>query len=317
MHHHNIRKSSYSNHLSLEPSHSHLSQHVPAAYSVSMDEESLSANIGAPMAFAPPIPSHSPSPSPHLQQRSASISKSNSSFNLSPVSDSYEYDVVFTTQSLGLSLRAMGDGMDCMVNQCVNAFSAQNVEKGSIVTAVNGKNVQGLAYEKIRDYIKENAAMPPLTLTFRAKMNGSGYKQTNNVNERGLLGIKIVACMQLKHAARYVEVKVGGVATLRTRELKRNNHHPEWDELLKFNNFRADHGKKAMVTVYDTSAILKDKKIGSVEYELPVKFGEMKKETLELKTSKGKVCGVIIMNVLITAQDKSYGAFVSDYSQWK
>eukprot|EP00483_Globobulimina_turgida_P001482 UN01484 len=156
----------------------------------------------------------------------------------------------------------------------------------------------GLSYYKILDIIKHNARIPPLKITFKALMNGKGYKQRNNVNERGLLQIKVIACMQLKHAARYVSIQIGK-ACVSTKAVKNSNEHPEWNEVLSFNNFRCGHDKTALVTVYDKSSILKDKKVGSIQYALPVKFNSLKNDTMELRDDKGRIAGVILLNAKV------------------
>ena len=83
------------------------------------------------------------------------------------------------------------------------------------------------------------------------------------------------------------------------------DEHPEWQEMLTFKNFRPDEGKKGVVTVYDHSTILKDKKIGTAEYEIPLSFNKLQRDTLELKSSKGKLAGVIILNTIIVHKSNS------------
>eukprot|EP01083_Nonionella_stella_P284809 969561_1 len=253
----------------------------PITYSSVLIEDELSINNQN-------IPIHM-----HAQYPSSSISVSPS-----PLINEYEYDVTFTTQTLGILLCPVSNGKDAVVTECITGFSSRSIDIGSIISAINGKNVMGLAYSSILNIIKQNAIIPPLTITFKALLNGQRYKQKNSVGERGKLQIKVVACMQLRTAARYVSVKIGK-ACVNTKILKNRNEHPEWNEVLSFNNFRCDHGKVAIITVYDKSSILKDKKIGSVEYPLPVKFNERKNDTMEIHDDKGRVSGVIMLNAKV------------------
>eukprot|EP01084_Bolivina_argentea_P056421 103276_1 len=253
-------------------------------------------DLAPPPPFGPPPQEEAPAAFSMPQQIPDDAIRPRQMSQASP--NHYEYDVVFVTQQLGLSLCAFKDGSNCIVKQCMNAFSASSVDQGSLVTSVNGKHVYGMSYHIIRDILKNNAKQPPMTVTFRARMDEKNYQQEDNVNERGLLQLKIVSCIELKHAANYVGIRVGG-AFLTTKELKKNNHHPEWDEVMSFKNFRCDHGKKATITVFQKSAVLKDKKVGSVEYTLPVKFGKLKKETLELTTEKGKISGILNLNSIV------------------
>lgn len=156
----------------------------------------------------------------------------------------------------------------------------------------------------VRDAVKQGARHPPLKIMFRVKLNNVGKQKKKQFgNERGYLKVKVVAGVQLKHRASYCVVQVGN-ARLSTREVQRNEH-PEWQEMLTFKNFRPDNNKSAVVSVYDHSTILKDKKIGTVEYVLPVEFNKLQRDTLELKTSKGKLSGVIILNTIIVHKTNS------------
>eukprot|EP01083_Nonionella_stella_P239255 837562_1 len=150
--------------------------------------------------------------------------------------NAYEYDVAFNTAKLRLSLCPIKDGMNCMVNKCTSDFTKKSVNCGSIIVAINAQNVYGLPFSKIAKIIKAKKTKLPLHLTFRSKIAGNNYKQINNVNERGLLQIKVLNGVELKHAARYVSIKVGA-GYLKTKELKKSNHHPEWNEVVCFRNF--------------------------------------------------------------------------------
>eukprot|EP00483_Globobulimina_turgida_P001838 UN01840 len=165
--------------------------------------------------------------------------------------------------------------------------------------------VAGMSYDMVRDAIKQAAKYPPLKMQFRVKMKDIGKKKGGGggMNDRGYLKVKVVAGVQLKHRASYCVVQVGN-ARLSTREVPRNEH-PEWQEMLTFKNFRPDQGKKAVVTVYDHSTILKDKKIGVTEYELPTHFNKLQRDTLELKSSKKKLSGVVILNTIIVHKSNS------------
>ena len=181
--------------------------------------------------------------------------------------------------------------------------SKKFVDPSSIIVAVNGVWVAGMSYDMVRDAIKQAAKCPPLKMQFRVKMNNIGKKKNIGPNERGYLKVKVVAGVQLKKRASYCVVQVGN-ARLSTREVPRDEH-PEWQEMLTFKNFRPDEGKKGVVTVYDHSTILKDKKIGTAEYDIPTSFNKLQRDTLELKSSKGKLAGVIILNTIIVHKSNS------------
>eukprot|EP01084_Bolivina_argentea_P071835 130508_1 len=214
--------------------------------------------------------------------------------------NTYEYDVTFYSTILGLSTCQLKDSMNCMVKACLSDCTKKSVNIGSLIIGVNGKNVYGMSYQKICEIIKEEKLKLPMNITFRSRINGNNYSQINNINERCLLQIKVLCAMQLKVSAKYVGIKVGN-ALLNTK-LVNKSHHPEWNEVLLFKNFRCNYGKKAYVTVYDTSLVLKDKKIGTAEIELPVKFNSIKKHTLDLIDDKGKIAGVILINTICTPQ---------------
>merc|ERR1712154_685600 len=133
-----------------------------------------------------------------------------------------------------------------------------------MVCAVNGANVLNKSYDEIHEALRQALRTPPVRVTFRARTDGNNYKQINNVNERGTLYVKVVAGMQLKHAAKYATVQVG-------KALLKTDQHPQFDDTLVFKNFRCDRGKRAMVRVFGKKT-LKDKEVGHVAYELPVKF---------------------------------------------
>merc|ERR1712228_398984 len=263
---------------------------------------------GPPPAFAPnfqpPPPSDpppafamedaiAPPPPPPPQEESHKDAKP----------DEFDYDVTFTTSVLGLELYPDRDGKNCIVGKCLSKTSKKFVDPSSIIIAVNDMWVQNMSYDMVRDAIKQAAKYPPLKIQFRVKMKDIGKKKNAGINERGYLKVKVVAVVQLKHRASYCVVQVGN-ARLSTQEVQRDEH-PEWQEMLTFKNFRPDAGKKATVTVYDHSTILKDKKIGTTEYEIPTQFGKLQRDTLELKSSKGKLSGVVILNTIIVHKSNS------------
>eukprot|EP01083_Nonionella_stella_P022201 61413_1 len=224
--------------------------------------------------------------------------------HMEAAADEFDYDVTFTTSVLGLELYPDKEGKNCIVGKCLSKTSKKFVDPSSIIVAVNDVWVAGMSYDMVRDAIKQAAKYPPLKIQFRVKMKDIGKKKDNaGMNERGYLKVKVVAGVQLKHRASYCVVQVGN-ARLSTREVPRDEH-PEWQEMLTFKNFRPDVGKKATVTVYDHSTILKDKKIGTTEYEIPTRFNKLQRDTLELKSSKNKLSGVLILNTIIVHKSNS------------
>merc|ERR1712130_1063386 len=225
--------------------------------------------------FQPPPPSGPPpafamaDDSNNLLQEPINNNNNNNALMASSA-DEFDYDVTFTTSVLGLELYPGKDGKNCIVGKCLSKTSKKFVDPSSIIIAVNDMWVQNMSYDMVRDAIKQAAKYPPLKIQFRVKMKDIGKKKNAGINERGYLKVKVVAGVQLKHRASYCVVQVGN-ARLSTQEVQRDEH-PEWQEMLTFKNFRPDAGKKATVTVYDHSTILKDKKIGSAEYEIPTTF---------------------------------------------
>eukprot|EP01084_Bolivina_argentea_P202568 346090_1 len=262
--------------------------------SIALEEDSNARSITYTPSFSSVMPpdictfdlneNHSDVSPPSKQNRLSSV-------------DSYEYDVTFYSKTLGLTLCPYKDGINCVVSRCNNNSISKTVEIGSIICAINGKNVFGLSFSKIREIIKHNMCSLPMCITFKSKVGKMNYKQINNVNERGLLQIKVVNCIQLERSASYVGIQVGN-AYLTTKQIK-NNCNPEWNEVLLFRNFRCDHGKKAKITIYNKCSILKDKKVASVMYELPIRFNERKQDKLDVKNENGESCGVIMLNVMI------------------
>jgi len=265
----------------------------PAAFSAPAEPE-----------FRPPPPSNPPPAFAVEEPEVPAQVQSEVPAHKASKADEFDYDVTFTTSVLGLELYPDRDGKNCIVGKCLSKTSKKFVDPSSVIVAVNDMWVAGMSYDMVRDSIKQAARVPPLKIQFRVKMNNIGKKKKGVVNERGYLKVKVVAGVQLKHRASYCVVQVGN-ARLSTREVPRDEH-PEWQEMLTFKNFRPDAGKKAIVTVYDHSTILKDKKIGSAEYEIPMNFNKLQRDTLELKGSKGsKLKGVIILNTIIVHKSNS------------
>jgi len=272
----------------------------PAAFQ--MDEFKPPPPSGPPPAFAMDRQSIL------LQPNDANLAnvnvKDDNNGLMASAADEFDYDVTFTTSVLGLELYPGKDGKNCIVGKCLSKTSKKFVDPSSIIIAVNDMWVHNMSYDMVRDSVKQAAKYPPLKMQFRVKMKDIGKKKNNGgINERGYLKVKVVAGVQLKHRASYCVVQVGN-ARLSTQEVQRDEH-PEWQDMLTFKNFRPDAGKKAIVTVFDHSTILKDKKIGTTEYEIPTEFGKLQRDTLELKSSKGKLSGVIILNTIIVHKSNS------------
>eukprot|EP01084_Bolivina_argentea_P167835 291187_1 len=90
----------------------------------------------------------------------------------------YEYDVKFTSSTLGFSVTGDENAMNCIVTNCsYSDFAQQNVNCGSLIVAINGKNVYGLPFNDIYDIIEQHASTPPLIITFRSQTihDESGY----------------------------------------------------------------------------------------------------------------------------------------------
>ena len=211
---------------------------------------------------------------------------------MEPKLDQYDYDVEFTTSILGFELSPDTDGKNCIVGNCLTKTSKKFVERASIVVAVNDVLVHGGSYEMVLDAIRQAARYPPFKMKFRP-----GRK----FEERGYLKVKVVAGVELKQAASYCVVQIGN-ARLSTRDIQ-SDENPEWQEMLTFKNFRPDKGKRAIVTVYNHSDMLKDQKIGRTSWDIPLEFDKLQRDTLELKSGTGKLVGAVIVNTIIVRKN--------------
>ena len=220
-----------------------------------------------------------------------------------PKIDEFDYDVTFRTSQLGLVLHPDHDNRNCIVDKCLSKTTKAFVHPSSIIVAVNDVWVAGMTYDMILHAIKQAAKSPPLKIQFRVKkmnnnmVNKNGKNNGKNGQERGYLKIKVVAGVELRQRGSYCVIQVGN-ARLSTKEVHRHVN-PAWQETLTFKNFRPDQGKKAIVTVYDHSDLVRDKKVGTSSYELPIGFDTLQRNTLELKSTRGKLSGGIILNTII------------------
>jgi len=140
---------------------------------------------------------------------------------------------------------------------------------------------------------------PPLSITFRSKINNVVNNHNGNppVQARGYLKIKVLSGLKLKSRVSYAMLQVG-LAHLSTRQLS-SSDHPEWNEMITFKNFRPDNNKKGLISVFDHSALFKDKLIGEAEFQLPTRFNDVQRDTINLIDKKGKIVGEIILNSIV------------------
>jgi len=211
-----------------------------------------------------------------------------------PNNGEQDYEVVFTESFLGLELMQLTkDGRNAIVRKRHSDLAKRAVTDKSYITSINNKWVCNEQYDTIKDVLKDALTSPPTVITFRAPVV-KAYGQ----NERGILLVKVVAALNLISSANYAQVTVGDTK-LNTRSRKKGNN-VEWQEKLAFKNYRPELGKTAVVSVFETRALLGDNLVGSCEFELPTRFSNMKRETLELKNKKGRVSGLIVLQIIIT-----------------
>ena len=89
-----------------------------------------------------------------------------------------------------------------------------------------------------------------------------------------------------------------GSETLSTRKVDAQEH-PEWHQILTFEDYTLSAGNEAIISVYATK-VLKDRHIGSAKLQIPTVFNELKSDVLELHTLNGKLAGVLSVKVIIT-----------------
>lgn len=217
---------------------------------------------------------------------------------LYPARDEQDYEVVFTESFLGLELMQMQkDGRNAIVRKRHSDLAKSAVTAKSWVTSIDSKWVYNQKYSTIKDCLKNSLKSAPTVMTFRA-MIGPQYGQ----NVRGLLLIRVVAALNLLQSANYAQIMVGETK-LNTRS-KSKSQNVEWQEKLAFKNFRPQIGKTAIVRVCDSRTLMSDSVIGSCEFELPTRFSNMNRETLELTDKKGKLVGLIVLHSIITPNAK-------------
>jgi len=120
--------------------------------------------------------------------------------------------------------------------------------------------------------------------------------------KRGDLKIEVRCAMQLKRAANVATVSVAEYR-LKTDTVS-CTENPIWKETLIFNNFRPDQGKKGQITVLDKSSILGQTVVGSAEFRLLESLNVKKRMTLDLRDSKGKVSGIVVIGQTVAGRGK-------------
>ena len=97
-----------------------------------------------------------------------------------------------------------------------------------------------------------------------------------------------------------------GSETQSTRKVDAQEH-PEWHQILTFEDYSLGAGNEAIISVYATN-VLKDRHIGSAKLQIPTVFNELKSDVLELNTLNGKLAGVLSVKVIITNNNKRKNA---------
>jgi len=213
--------------------------------------------------------------------------------SLYPGNEEQDYEVVFTESFLGLELGAQTrDGKNALVQERHSELAKQAVTQNSYITSINTKWVNNEEYATIREILKDALKSPPTVITFRAPI-AKAFAQ----NERGTLLVKVVAGLNLISTANYAQVVVGETK-LNTRSRKKSNN-VEWQEKLAFKNYRPSLGKTAVVNVFETKAMMGDSLVGTCEFELPTRFSCMSRENLDLKSKKGKLTGLIVLQTIV------------------
>ena len=188
-----------------------------------------------------------------------------------------------------------------MITKCLSKKAKRFIDEGSMIVAINGVAVEGMGHETIRDALSEATSKPPLNLTLRIKIGN--IRQNKGVSERmGILKVKVVSGLELKHPATHCVVEMNGMERS-TKHIERDQM-PEWHQTLTFRGFKPSANQTAKVTVYDHSglhsALFADKVIGTAEFEVPVHFETLKDHNLELKSpTTGHLHGVILLRSVI------------------
>jgi len=130
----------------------------------------------------------------------------------------------------------------------------------------------------------------------------STVKRTRTNRKRGDLKIEVHGAMQLKRAANVATVNVAEYR-LKTNTVS-CTENPIWKETLIFNNFRPDIGKTGTITVFDKSSILGLTVVGVAEFRLLDSLNVNKKMTLDIKDSKGKLSGIVVIGQTVVGRRK-------------
>eukprot|EP01084_Bolivina_argentea_P075512 136890_1 len=110
-------------------------------------------------------------------------------------------------------------------------------------------------------------------------------------NKRGYLRITIYGAMQLRSRANYASITIDN-ETLKTKKCS-TEENPVWKETLKWSNFRPHIGKTGVIRIYNKSAILGEKLVGSAEFELPTAFKKSQKMIIDICDGKNILSGIV------------------------
>jgi len=214
-----------------------------------------------------------------------------------------DYEVVFCESFLGIELRPRDQATKsgAVVTDCLTQYTHNFVERGSWVTSVNNRTVDGEPYEMIRRHIQLAQQNPPMTMTFRRSpsLNLLGQPGKAMGPIQGDLIFYVVVALNLKHDANFVEVEVDGQKVF-TSTAKTSSRNPEFKQRLTFRKFRPAPGRIAKVKVGKRRRVRKDKVVGSCQIELPTSFSNMERHTIEISKKGSQISsGVLVLNSIL------------------
>lgn len=225
------------------------------------------------------------------------VSHSKKGSSLKP--DEFDYVVTFTEPELGFDIRAAKNKKNAIVGGRSSMFAHEHVFSGSLLVACGDIWFVGKSTDEIKKIILNAIKTPPVTLRFRGKM-----WMKEEFSERGTLKILVVAGSALYKAATHVTVRVND-ALLSTDKVKKSKE-PQWEEVMMWRSFRADHNKHAIIRIWQYNRFTSNTCVGRGKLKLPTQFDKCFNDTVEIKSESGGTVGVLMVRTLIQRNRRHY-----------
>lgn len=233
-------------------------------------------------------------------------------YNLSPVKevkagepgeDEFDYCVTFETPEIGFELVAAHNGYNALVGRRQSEFARQNVFAQSLLCSVNDQWVLGKKFDRVKRKIIQAFDYPPITLRFRTKRWMADDLASGN------LLIQVVSANELAYPATHASVCVDDALLLTSHENRETNI--SWSDVLSWKDFRPDIAQHATLKVWNKHSFLPSFCIGRCEIPLPKSFEKMERYVLELKDSKNRLVGAMVVRCIMSQNYVSDNLFVN------